>query len=450
MDGSLSLLLAVVIIIAVAALLIVIATKRGGGGQKKGKQKTRAIIVRDATRRLSQDPHSPEGLIPLADLYYSEHAWEKAYPLYDTMLTIAPAHTEIDPFTAALRQGICAVKLNKLQDAFRGLSGAYRINHDDFEVNYYLGLACYANKEYEKAIPCLKKALVINPEAPNVYSPLGLALYNGKKYREALSFLKRALDENPENKEALFSMADAMAESGFGDKAMKVFLHLRADPEFGARSCLAAGILHAKQNAWEKAIQDFEIGLKHQNMPPATGLELRYRLATACFAIQNISRGITCLREIQATDPAYKDVPQLIQRYQELNQNKNLQEYLMAGTSDFVALCRKIVMSYYQNAFVKILDISVAPENTEVLLNVETAKWEDTEVFRFYRTTGAVGELYVRDFHAKVGDSKADRGICFTAGSFSDEARRYAEGRPIDLIEKEGLVKILKRIDLSA
>src|SRR5574344_49730 len=448
MDGSISLLLAVVVIIGFAALMLVIATKHGGG-EKKGKQKGRAAIIRDASRKLSQDPHNPEGLIPLSDLYYAEHAWEKAYPLYDTMLNIAPAHPEIDPFLAALHQGICAVKLNKITDAFRGLTSAYRLKPDDFEVNYYLGLACYTNKEYEKAIPCLKKALVINPEAPNVFSPLGLAMYNGKHFKECLSFLKKALDEDPENKEALFSMADAMAESGYGDKAMKVCMHLRPDPEFGARSCLAAGTMHAKMNQWDKAVQDFDIGLKHQDIPVQTATDLRYQMAQACFAMKNIARGIQCLHDIQAVNPAYKDVPQLLARYSELNQNKNLQVYLMSGTSDFVALCRKIVMAYYQNAFTKILDISVAQESIEVLINVESAKWEDTEVFRFYRTTGTVGELYVRDFHAKVTDSKADRGICFTAGAYSEEARRYAEGRPIDLIEKAGLVRLLKKVDLS-
>ena len=76
-------------------------------------------------------------------------------------------------------------------------------------------------------------------------------------------YLKKALDEDPQNKEALFDMADAMAEEGFGDKAMKVFMHLRPDPVFGARSCLEAGMIHAHNNDNEAAIQDFEIGLKH-------------------------------------------------------------------------------------------------------------------------------------------------------------------------------------------
>lgn len=441
-----SFLLAAVIVISFAAILLGVATRKSSGKPRRSAQKGRAQIIRDATRRLSADPHSPDGLIPLGELYFNEHAWDKAYPLYDTMLSVAPAHKQIDPYLAAVRQGICAIKLNKLQDAFRGLSSAYNQRPDDFDVNFYLGQACYANKEYEKAVPCLRKALLIKPEATNINGILGLSLYKAKHYREALQYLRRALDEHPDNKEILFSMADAMLECGYGDKAMKVFLHLRPDPEFGARSCLAAGTIHARTGQFDKAIQDFEIGLRHQNLPVDTMLELRYQMAQSSFAVKDISTGIACLHEIQAVNPSYKDVAQLVGRYQELNQNQNLQIYMMAASSDYVALCRKLVASYYARSYTKIQDIIVNPEYVEIAAIVETPKWEDNEIFRFYRTAGSVGEMPVREFHAKIAESKADRGICFTAGSYTDTAKKYVEGRPVDIVDKLGLVKLLKKI----
>ncbi|MGI5058788.1 tetratricopeptide repeat protein [Treponema pectinovorum] len=443
----LTLAIPAVVVIGITAIIVGFSSKKSGG-KKKGKQKNRSQIIRDATKKLSQDPHNPESLIALGDLYFNERSWDKAYQIYDTMLTIAPAHTQIDPFTAALRQGICALKLNKIQDAFRGLPTAYQIDPSSFDVNYNLGLALYANKEYDKAIPCLKKALVAKPEASNVNAPLALAMYNAHHFKESLAFLRRALDENPDNKEVLYAMADAMQECGYGDKAMKVFMHLRPDPEYGARSCLSAGIVHMRMNQYDKAMQDFEIGLKHQNTPPEIALELRYRYAQVCSATKNISLGMSLLKEIQAVNPTYKDVPQLLARYSELNQNKNLQIYLMSSSSDFVALCRKVVMVYYTKSIVKIQDISVQSDHVEILLTVDSGKWENTEIFRFYRTTGSIGELYVRDFQSKVSDSKADRGICFTAGIFSEEAKKYSEGRPIDLIQKDGLIKILKKVDI--
>ena len=83
------------------------------------------------------------------------------------------------------------------------------------------------------------------------------------------------------------------------------------------------------------------------------------------------------------------------------------------------------------------------------MCEVETPKWEDVEFFRFFRATGAVGELFVRDFHAKLKDKKVDRGFCVTPGAFSEEAHKYVEGRPIDLIEKAQLMTLLKKITLK-
>lgn len=442
-----SVIIAIAAIAIFGAILVAFSTRKKGG--KKRHQKGRAQIIRDATRKLSQDPHNTSALLELGDLYYNERAWDKAYPIYETQLGIAPAHKEIDVFTAALRQGICAVKLEKLQDAFRGLSAAAGIRQSDYEVNYYLGVAYYKNSEFEKAAQSFKRVIMIKPDAANINSPLGLSLYKAKHYRESLPYLKRALNENPENKEALFSLADAMNESGYGDKAMKIFMHLRPDPEFGARSCLASGMNHAKIGQYDKAIQDFEIGLKHQDVPQDVALEIRYRLAGAYFQTKAISKGLAVLKELQVINPSYKDVPQLVARYQELNQNKNLQIYLMSSSSDFVALCRRIVMSYYQRANIKIVDISVNPDCVEILVHIDFIRSEEIHIFRFYRSTGVISDLYVRDFHAKVSESKADKGICFTAGIFSEEARRYAEGRPIDLIEKDMLSRILKKIDFA-
>ena len=442
----LPILIAVIVVVGFIALLMVFSGSKGKSG-RGSRQKSRQVIIKDATRKLSQNPHNPDGLIPLANLYFQEQLWEKAYPLYETMLNIAVAHSEINLGQASLRQGICALKIGKNEEAFKGLLQARKINPDSFETNFYLGQAFINNKEVDKAIPLLRKALTINKEVPEIYKYLGIALYQNHNFKESLPYLKRALDITPDDKELLFSMADAMKEGGSGDRAIKVFMHLRPDPEFGARACLAAGIIHQNAKQHDKAVQDFEIGLKHINAPIEVITQIRYRLAHAYLETSDISHALICLRDIQSTVPNYKDVPALIARYQELNQNSNLHTYLISNNSDFIALCRKIVSVYFGKAYVKVLDINAMSDCTEVQTEIETAKWEDSVLFRFYRTTGAIGELFIRDFHARIKDLKSGRGICFTAGTFTEEARKYIEGRPIDLTDKAGLIKILNRID---
>lgn len=174
--------------------------------------------------------------------------------------------------------------------------------------------------------------------------------------------------------------------------------------------------------------------------------ETEYRLAMSYFATNQIAKGLQELRKVRELNPAYKDTANLIARYSELSQNSNLQAYLTAGSSDFIALCRKTVSKMNEHSVVKIQDINVGPVFTDIFAEVENPKWSDTEVFRFYRTTGSTGELYIRDFYGHLHDIKADRGFCISAGVFTDEAKKFVEGRPIDLVEKDDLIKLLKKI----
>lgn len=448
MDSFFPIVIAIISVVLFIILLmgILSANKKIG---KNHKKKGRASIIKEATRLLSQDSHNVDWLLALSSLYFEEHLWDKALPLLETLLDISVARHEIDIADVGLKQGICAINLEKVPESLRGLLLARKLRPDNMEINFYLGKAFYLNHDYEKAVPLMKKALTVNSEFSEGIKFYGLSLYHSQKAKESLPFLRKALDIEPENKELLFSLADAMSEAGMQEKALKVFMHLRPDEEYGARACQAAGMIHANMKQNDKAILDFEIGLKIPTIPNELAIDIRYRLAQCYFATREMGKGLAALKEIQAFAPNYKDVNTLVTRYSELNQNKNLQVYLIGSASDFVALCRRIVLSQYENSSARIMDIQVQSVYTEILAEIETPKWEDVVIFRFFRTTGVTGEMFIRDFHGRIHEAKAGKGICVTAGTFSEESRKYIEGRPIDLIEKDALIKVLKKIDTA-
>ena len=412
--------------------------------QKKGK----SAVLKEAEKKLAHDPHNVPSLELIGDIYYSEKNWEKVWGVYKTLYDISTAHPEIDIVKCALRMGIAAFGLDKNEDAVSALMLCIKKDPNNFDCNLFLGKALMKANTFDKAVFCFKKCKVLQPENSEVNSLLGTALFKSQKYRDCLPFLKRVLDENPGNKEILFDMAVAMTECGMGDKALKVFMHLRPDPEFGPQACLEAGKMHERVKDFASAVKDYEIAMRLPSVPDQIMLQIKYRLANTCIAMNDISKALTLLRQIQAAKQGYKDVDALVTRYAELNQNKNLQTYLMSGTSDFVALCRKFIATYYKDAFVKVEDVQVASESVEIVCEVETSKWEAKQMFRFYRTQNVIGDINVRDFHSKLRDTKCDNGVCISIGGFSDSAHKYIDGRPVDLIEKDELVKILKRINM--
>jgi tetratricopeptide (TPR) repeat protein len=357
----------------------------------------------------------------------------------------------MDEFLINQRLGVSAVKMNQQAEAYKALNIAMAINPGDFEVNYNLGTLEFQRKSYEKAIQHFQRARTRDPEHAPTLRGLGHSLFKTKKYREALAFIRKAIDLAPDDKESLYTLAECYYEANQTEQALKIFAHLRADPVMGPNACLFSGTINVNQHQYKKAIEDFEIGLRHESTKPEVLIELKYRLATTYLRENEIGQAIVLLREVQSMNPSFKDAASLISRYQELNSNKNLQVYLMAPQADFISLCRKVVMNYYPRAKVKIINISVNKnEWADILAEIDTAKWSDMVMFRFNRGQGAVGELIVRDFHSHIKEVKAGKGICITPGGFTEEAQRYTEARLIDLIPKDKLTAILNTVDARA
>lgn len=416
---------------------------------KKFKTKDHTQVLKEANRRLAQNPKDPDALQALGEVYYSQQAWDKAYKIYETLLEVAAGNHELDEFDINRRYGLSALRLNRLEEAYKGLAVAYSVKQDDFETNFNLGYLEFQRRQYEKATMYLRTASRDNPEHAMALRYLGHSLFKTKNYKEALGILRRALDLQPDDKESLFAMGECFHELGQMEQAIRVFTHLRTDPVLGPSAALFAGTIHLNQRQFQKAIMDFEIGLRHQDIKVEILVEIKYRLAAGYLKEQDIGKAVGILNEIQQIFPNYKDVPAQLSRYRELNSNQNLQVFLLAPASDFITLCRKITLSFFPKAKVKITDISVQKNDwADILAEVETSRWSDVVLFRMIRSTGTIGELVMRDFHARIKDLKAGKGYCITAGVFSDEAKKFVEARLIDLMEKDKLMGLLHTIDV--
>jgi len=441
--------LAVIIVVSLVFILKGVLKGVSLGGGKGGGDKE--AILKEANKRLSQNPNDPEALFSVARVHFDEHNWDKAIKTYETLadlVTTNPQIPGVDSFEVHLRYGICARRLGLLDQALKSFGTARTFRQDNFEVNYELGILEFDRKNYEKAVQLLQSARVQDPDNPAVLRYLGHALFRLKKPKEAMNFIRKAIDLAPEDKESLYTLAECYHEANQTEQALRIFNHLRADPVMGPNSCLIAGTIHLETRQYEAAIQDFEIGLKHSNIKIDILAELHYKLATTYIKQNEIGKAIPHLKQLQSENPSYKDVNVLLNKYQELNANRNLQTFLMGSSADFVALCRKIVMTYFGKAKVKITNIAVnKAEWADILAEIDTFKWSDLIMFRFIRTQGSIGELIVRDFHSHLKEVKAGKGICITVGQFTEEAKRYTEARLIDLIEKERLQAILNSLD---
>ncbi len=444
--GLNTLAVGIIIVIGIIVLPVFYLVVIRGSEKKPRRRHDKDAAVKAAKRTLAQNPRDHRALLVLADALFDEKSWDTAMKTYGLLIDLSATVPEIDQFHVNLRYGLCSVQLKNHADAYQALVVARTFRQDSFELNYNLGFLEYKRKNVEKALSHLRSANEMQEDHIPTRRYLGLAYARLKRWHDALPLLRSAIEAEPDEKETLFVLAQCYQELGQNDHAARIFTHLRPDPIVGAHAALFAGTIHLKANKLEVAEMDFQLGLRHENIRPEIRLELMYRLAAVYTKNQQIGKALQLLSRIRELDPNYKDVSAQISRGRELNDNRNLQIFLMAPTSDFVALCRKVSENYFAQAQTKITDVSVQRADiADILTEVNTAKWEDTVLFRYIRTSGQVGELMLRDMHARIKDVKAGRGFCLTAGEFSEGAKAFVEARLIDLIEKEDLLKILTK-----
>lgn len=65
------------------------------------------------------------------------------------------------------------------------------------------------------------------------------------------------------------------------------------------------------------------------------------------------------------------------------------------------------------------------------------------------RYTGTVGEPILRDLYGVVMSERANKGILMTTGTFTRSALSFAEGKPLELIDINGMLSLLSKNDFA-
>jgi tetratricopeptide (TPR) repeat protein len=416
--------------------------------RKRGiRARDRATLLREAGRRLEQNPRDPDALQTLAELYFQEQDYENARRYYQVLVEMCGSTPDLDEFEIMLRHAGCALRMNDFESAHRSLTIARTLNESSFEVNYQLGYLEFMQKNYAKAVAYLQKAGALDPEHVEIHRYLGQTLFRLRRYGEALPCLKRTLEYDPDDKESLFILGQTCFFLKQQEAALQIFSSLRADPTYGARATLFSGTIHLNTHSYQKAVADLQIGLRHPDTPVEVALELKYRLAAAHLALREVRSAIRLWREIREIQPDFRDVEENLRQYQELSANQSLQSFLLGARSEFVTLCRRIASLYFPRSQTRLVDVHIPQgEHIDILALVKVAQWEEHVLFRFVRSEGQVGELMLRELYTRLKELRAGRGVCLTAGEYTDSAKAFSEARPIDLVGKDDLIRLFRRL----
>ncbi len=447
------LVIAVVIILGIGIFFYIMTAKRKNvslGEPSENSPKNRDAVLKEVNRRLASDPKDTSALTTLAELYYKEGDYRKAARTYQLLFDQGGriGDSVLDENTLSLHYGISAMHSGIWPEAYNALMVCRSRNPENFDVNLNLGKVEFHRKNFVRAVNFLKKANAINAASAEVHRFLGMCLYEMKRYKEATTHLKQAVKDHRSDTELLYVYARCEYEASRLDSAHTIFRQIINDPKWGGYSALYSGKAFGKKQNWPEAIEDFQTGLNHKNIPNELLIELQYCLAEAYSKSGFVDKALFFYNEVYTIAPGYKDIEFRISQHRELNSNKNFQLYIMSSTNEFIALVHKIVQSVFPNATVQVSNVNYQRSDyIELLAEVRDKKREDIVLFRFMRIEGPVGELLVRDFYGSLKELHAERGFFFAPGLFSIEANLFVEARLIELWDKEKLLKLLKTLD---
>ena len=392
-------------------------------------------------------PKNAKSQQDLANYYFENGDYAKAAQIYAILVNGATVNRKLDGFNISLRYGISLMKTGHLDQAYKYVADAFLMNRSDFTAASTLGLIEYKRGNYDTAIIRFKIADQIQPRDRKVRKYIGLCLFRLNKYNEAYPLLNACLEYDPDNHELIYCVAKCCCQMGRNDEALKAFNYLKNDEEYGSLSCLEAGGIYLAKGMNDEALSLFQQAAAAQNLGYEETLELQYRTGIAYLRKNELTAAITIFNEISKVKPDYKDVRLLLEKYGAISGNKGLSGYMFAEEGEFSDICRRLIDFLFPKAGIKILESSFSANRfMEIFANIETVKWEDNVLFRFYRSNLVIDEIPIREFYAKMRDRKINRGFCLTAGSFSDAAKSFTEARYIDLIEGVQLEDLLKKL----
>jgi TolA-binding protein len=125
-----------------------------------------------------------------------------------------------------LNYGICLIKNNLFEEAFKQLNDYYSSHEEDYKATYWLGESYYHLQKPKEAIRVLQRAVDAFPEDPDAYYLMGIIYSEKGDYEKSFLFFQAAYDTKPTFFEAKFNMGMAKYYAQQMEAAEEVFSEL--------------------------------------------------------------------------------------------------------------------------------------------------------------------------------------------------------------------------------
>ncbi len=383
----------------------------------------------------------------LAEAYSRENNIQYAILEYRQVLKIGKFDDKVNE--AAIRAKLAKIFLerNALDDAKKEYLILTKIDPDNFENYYQLGVMFFNANNNDKAAAYLKKSVSCNNKYGQSYYYLGQIYYRMGNHQEAKQMFLESIKLEQNSYRSHYFLGLVLRQLGDYEWAVKEFEVAQRDDDIKVKCFLAKGTCFLEREHLPKAVIEFERGLKFAKRGSDTELNLRYFLAEAQEKMRDLHSAISNWEKISEVNKSFRDVPDKLKSYSEFRQDDSIKDFMIAGLAQFEHLTRKIC----ESMGLMILDIDIISDTEIEIIATETeGKWRNTRrsnrIIRIIRTTDTVTDKLLRKINENMKPKNATRAIIISTGEFSQAAVDFSNTRPIELYGKSELVKLLRSV----
>lgn len=318
-------------------------------------------------------------------------------------------------------------------------------NADNF---YQAGRIYEQQNRYDIALGFMQKTAMIDKKHAKAHAEIGMMYYRTKQFNEAKKEIATAIKLSPETYSSFYYLGKIYKDEKDIQGALKAFEKAQRDQDVKQKSIIEHGSCYMMANRYDNATLDFERAIDlDKNGNNQETLFARYFLGLCYEKMRKIDKAIEQWEAIYKKNKNFRDVASKLSEYKDLQANDYLKDYLTSSNDEFLEICK--------NATVKGLGLQV--------LNCDLKKWgaqltgvakgddswmnvrKQVLLIRFYRNPEPVPEQEVHEALDTMKSINSIKTFIFSSSGYNNQAKRFAENRPVELVEKEKLEAVLSK-----
>lgn len=447
---------AVVFLFFITIFTFIITRKKKSVLTKKLKEidkESKLLAIDDLRKLIKKDPDNFEARDKLAELLINNQSYLSAIKEYLTIIDHSQFNEKIKEVVYLNKIGNVFMIMGNYEDAKKYYLITKSKEDLNVEANIKLGDIEMQKNNFDKANIFYDLVFRIDPDNYDLLKSYAICNFRLNKFKEANDKLVKYIQKKADDEDALYYLAYSYYYLNNFDETVKYFMSLRLSEKYSADAFYVLGNIRYNQRKYVQAIEDFNNAiLKGNNKDIAKIAEINYLLAECYLKNHEIQKATEYWKKVYDYDPNYKDVKLKIENYSDVSSNFLLEMYLIGSVNQFIKICKMFVQYYISHysslrGNIKFLEINIRTEGSlEILTEVTSGNFIEQNLFIFLRSSTTVGDITIREHYNNIKEKKVDKGICITAGNFSDSVKDFVESRMIKLFEKEQLVEILNKL----